>query len=292
MAIFVPAVVSYLRFFEEKEIRAFELALPHDFEVGGRRYPIADRIRPGNAFLAKPFGARTKKWQPRLYTRSNFGPTRILQSIVNDTHEAKADTSPWWQTEDMKVGSLIDVRVDLSPDKTELRIYEHKGTKPELSVELESDDWWPTQKFVAIAFSTGITPFLAHLRYMASRDFGRGDGSEGTHYVLIASVRNPRQLMYHGELSELEKNFPKNFQYHPVLTREWPEDWPYTRGRIVKAEQGSDGEVMNMGPLFAVVQDIETRHVRMCGNETARDQLILGFEQSDRKPLSFKAEVW
>ena len=64
--------------------------------------------------------------------------------------------------------------------------------------------------------------------------------------------------------------------------------------RIISAvyEKAPDGkDRMNIDPLFQVVPDIEERHVRMCGNETAESHLRAGFEQA-RKPASFKAEVW
>ncbi len=292
--IFIPAEVSRLDNIDSKEIRVVEIQMPYAFEVDGRTYPIADEMRPGTAFLAEPFGARTQKLQKRLYTRSNCALTenRILQTIINDTHDPKADTSVWWQTDEVSVGDTINVRVEFNGDGTTLIVYEHRIKDDNKSLKLESDDWWLDKKFLGIGFSTGVTPLFAHVRYLAALNFGRTRKHPGAHYVLIVSVKNPRQLMSHEEWLELEKKYPENFRYHPVLTREWPEDWPYTRGRIVKAEKGADGqEKINMNPLFGVVTDIEERHIRMCGNETAELQLRTGFEQT-RNPASFKAEVW
>ena len=292
--IFVPAEVSRLDNIDPKEIRVVEIQMPHAFEVDGRMYPIADEMRPGTAFLAEPFGARTQKFQKRLYTRSNCALTehRILQTIINDTHDPKADTSVWWQTDEVRVGDKINVRVEFNGDGTTLIVYEHRIKEENKSLKLEPDEWWLDKKFLGIGFSTGVTPLFAHVRYLAALNFGRTRKHPGAHYVLIVSVKNPRQLMSHEEWLELEKKYPENFRYHPVLTREWPEDWPYTRGRIVKAEKGVDGqEKINMDPLFRVVTDIEERHIRMCGNETAELQLRTGFEQT-RKSASFKAEVW
>ena len=292
--IFVPAEVSRLDNIDPKEIRVVEIQMPYAFEVDGRMYPITDEMRPGTAFLAEAFGARTQKLQKRLYTRSNCALTenRILQTIINDTHDPKADTSIWWQTDEVSVGDKINVRVEFNGDGTTLIVYEHRIKDDNKSLKLEPDDWWLDKKFLGIGFSTGVTPLFAHVRYLAALNFGRTRKHPGAHYVLIVSVKNPRQLMSHEEWLELEKKYPENFRYHPVLTREWPEDWPYTRGRIVKAEKAPDGkDRMNIDPLFQVVPDIEERHVRMCGNETAESHLRAGFEQA-RNPASFKAEVW
>lgn len=292
--IFVPAEVSRLDNVDPKEIRVVEIRMPYCFEVDGRMYPVFDEMRPGTAFLAEPFGARTHKLQKRLYTRSNCALTehRILQTIINDTHDPKADTSVWWQTDGVKVGDKINVRVEFNGDGTTLIVYEHRIKDENQSLKLEPDDWWLDKKFLGIGFSTGVTPLFAHVRYLAALSFGQTRKHPGAHYVLIVSVKNPRQLMSHEEWLGLEKKHPENFRYHPVLTREWPEDWPYTRGRIVKAEGGADGqERINLDPLVRVVSDIEGRHVRMCGNETAESQLRRGFEQT-RMPASFKAEVW
>jgi hypothetical protein len=293
--IFVPAEVTQLRAVDPGEIRIIELTVPFAFEVEGRVYPLMDDMRPGTAFLAEPFGARTQKRQKRLYTRSNCSLTanRILQTIINDTHDPKADTSVWWQTEEVKLGDRMGVRVEFNGDGRQLVVYEHRIKEENKSLKLEPDDWWLDKKFLGVGFSTGVTPLFAHVEYLAALHFGRTAKHPGAHYVLIVSVKNPKQLMFHDEFLALEKRFPENFRYHPVLTRQWPEDWPYTRGRIVKAVQGPDGtETVTVDPLLQVVPDIEERHVRMCGNDTAERQLRAGFEQSGRPVASFKAEVW
>jgi hypothetical protein len=99
--------------------------------------------------------------------------------------------------------------------------------------------------------------------------------------------------MEHEELLELKNRFPLNFNYHPVLTREWPDHWEYTKGRIIRAQGDRGGEeVIDLGPLLDVVPDIHNYHVRMCGGRSAKEQLGLGLQQSGRIPLSFRAEVW
>ena len=48
------ARIAQLQFIDPGEIRRVQLALPDYVEIGGRRYPIHDAMRPGTAFLAKP----------------------------------------------------------------------------------------------------------------------------------------------------------------------------------------------------------------------------------------------
>ena len=297
--ILIPAVISKLHTLDPGEIRGVQLRLPREYEIEGKTYPIRDEMRPGTAFLAKPFGARTGKYRRRMYTRSNCYLTApgLLETFINDTHEEKADTSTWWQTEQVEqlreTGGTVDVRVELNPEKTELVVYENTAKIHSNNLRLEPDVEWTTMKILGIAFSTGITPFLAHLRYMKAFTFGRSETSPGAAYTLIVSVRNPRQLMDHEELLKLEKQFPENFAYHPVLTREWPEDWSYSKGRIIrKPAAGESNENINLSPILNVVPNILDYHIRMCGNRTARDQLVQGFEASGQNPLSFRYEVW
>ena len=297
--IFVPAVLAGVRTIDPGEIRAVTLALPEAFEVAGNSYPIRDVMRPGNAFLARPMGARTQRMRRRMYTRSNCSLTSegVLETIINHTHEAKADTSIWWQTEPVEVlhreGGTIDIRVGLTPDKTHLFVYENSGECKPANLRLEPDTEWPGMRFLAIALSTGITPFLSHLRYLNAFNFGRDHDASGCHVTLVASVRNPRHLMEQEELLRLERRFPENFRYYPVLTREWPADWPYGKGRVIRATGGSEGEErIDLQPLLAIVPDIERCHVRLCGSAGARNQLVRGLQQKGCHPLSFRSEVW
>ncbi len=297
--ILVPAVLAKLGTIDPGEIRVVTLVLPESHEIGGTVYPIRDQMRPGNAFLAKPFGARTDKLRRRMYTRSNcsLNAQRVLETIINHTHQAKADTSIWWQGEQVdalqRAGGTIEVRVTLNPDGKELVLYENSAECKAANLRLEPDGEWERLRFIGLAFSTGITPFLAHVRYMKALVFGRTENHPGCRYTLIVSVRSPRQLLEHEELLDLERQFPQNFRYYPVLTREWPDDWPFGRGRIIRVKEGNNGEGhVDLGPLLEVVPDIENGHVRMCGNATARDQLLRGLQQDDRRVLSFRSEVW
>ena len=297
--IFVPATITDLTVVDPSEIRNVELTLPQEYEIGGTVYPIIDEMRPGTAFLAKPFGARTGRQRRRIYTRSNasIDAKGVLQTIINDTHVEKADTSVWWQSDDVKAfqsaRETIPVLLNLSPDGTALVPYENCSTVEDSNLRLEPDDEWPTMRFLGIALSTGITPFLAHIRYMKVLNFGRNGVRPGVHYSLVVSVKNPRQLMAHKELQEMEADFSENFAYHPVLTREWPDDWAHGRGRIMKVTEQQNGEQrIDLNPLFEIVPDIQNEHVRICGNREACRQLKDGLKQYGLQPRSFRAEAW
>jgi hypothetical protein len=298
--IFVPAVLTDVRTIDPGEIRAITLVLPEAVELEGRLYPIRDAMRPGNAFLAKPMGARTQKVRRRMYTRSNAASTaeRVLETLINHTHEDKADTSIWWQSDAVdalqREGGTIDVRLDFSFDKTHLVVFENSADCGPANLRLEPDDLWPQMRFVAIALSTGITPFLAYLAYMETLRFGRTGSHPGTHVTLIASARSPKQLMEHEKLQTLAQQFPENFRYHPVLTREWPDDWPHGRGRILRATDSTDGGEarIDLQPLLDVVPDLTQCHLRLCGSASARSQLALGLQQGGYDVLSLRMEVW
>lgn len=297
--LFVPATITQIHTYEPAEVRKVVLTLPETYEVDGRLLLIQDRMHPGSAFLARPFGQRTGKHRRRMYTRSNCAvdSPRALETIVNDTHREKADTSPWWQSEAVQEmvesRGTIDVRVDFNEQAEELMIYENSQNVQPNNLILEPDDEWPSMRFLALSFSTGITPFLAHLRYMRERAFGRSSTGQGVEFTLVATVRNPRQLMEHEELLDIARTAPDHFHYHPVLTREWPEDWPYTKGRVMTIA-GGDGSnsPINLDVLLGLVSNIAQCHIRLCGNAYARDQLTLGLRQLEISPLSFRAEVW
>lgn len=292
--ILVPATVTRLEVLDPGEFRVVELTLPPAAEVDGTMYPVVDDLRAGTAFLAEPMGARTRRPQKRLYTRSNVGllSPRVLQTVINRSHEDRADTSIWWQTEEVRLGTEVPVRVELDDAGEALRPYEHRIGDDEKNLKLEPDAWWRERRFLGLAFGTGLTPLVAHLRYMAAMRFGRSARHRGAHYSLVLSVRNPRQLMFHEELLGIRRAFPEHFDYHPVLTREWPGDWAYGTGRVVRTVRCSDGlEVGDVSALLERVPDLETRHVRMCGGKACERQLREGFERLVR-PASFKAEVW
>lgn len=296
--IFVPAKITRLVTIEPQEIRTVELTVPEVWEIDGISYPVRDTMWPGTAFLARPMGYRTRKFRRRMYTRSNCSmiSARVLQTIINYTHEEKADTSIWWQTPEvedwMQRGLPLDVRLEWDETQTGLRIYENTKICKPSNLRLEPDGEWEHMRIVAIGFSTGITPFLSYLRYMAAKDFGKPAG-QGAHYTLIVSVRHPGQLMFHEELLEVERMFPDHFRYHPVLTRAWPPDWKYSTGRLFRVGATASGApIVDLEPLQQVVRDLEGVHLRFCGNKEACNQLEMGLRQSKITPLSFRSEVW
>lgn len=294
--LFVPARITDVTTYDPGEVRKITLTLPETFELDGRPVPICDRMPPGSAFLVKPFGIRTQKYRRRMYTRSNCSDESplVLETIVNDTHKEKADTSPWWQIDDIleryRTGKAIDVCVNYDETRSELVVYQNTQTVDPTTLILEPDREWCSMRMVAVALSTGITPFLSYLRYMKARGFG---GTADGHLTLIVSVKTPRQLMDHQALLDLAREFPQHFSYHPVLTREWPEDWPYVKGRVIQVETNGDQDPrVNLAPLIALEPNLRQCHVRFCGNERAQEQLVLGLKQAQLTPLSFRSETW
>ena len=297
--LFVPARITDVCTYDQGEVRKVALTLPETFEVDGRPIPVRDCMRPGSAFLVKPFGVRTQKYRRRMYTRTNCADEspRVLETIINDTHKEKADTSPWWQTDDLvqrsRTGGSIDVCVNYDETRSELVVYQNSHAVDPTTLVLEDDHEWRSMRIVAVALSTGITPFLSYLRYMKGRAFGTPDGTNGGHLTLIVSVKTPRQLMEHQTLLDLAREFPQHFSYYPVLTREWPEDWSHGKGRIIQVQtNGGQDTRVNLAPLVALEPNLRQCHVRFCGNVPAKDQLVLGLEQAQLAPLSFRAETW
>ena len=298
--IFVPATLNRVTTIDPGELRIIELILPTQFQVEQKMYPLIDAMRPGTAFLAKPFGARTGKWRRRMYTRSNCSTTspRHLETMINYTHQEKSDTSLWWQGSqvcELQQGRQpIEVRVAWNDNQSALNIYESSARCQSNNLRLEPDGEWESMRLVGLAFSTGITPFLSHIRYMHAHQFGRCDGHRGIHYTLIVSARQPSQLMAHEELLEVERAYPDNFRYWPVLTRSWPSDWSFPTGRIMRVEPNNRGEPsqIDLTPLLNIIPDIQHCHIRLCGKRMARNQLEAGLRQRGIVPLSFRAEVW
>ena len=297
--VFVPATVMKIHTYDPGEVRKIALTLPETYLFDGQVLPIRDRMRPGNAFLARPWGRRTGKYRRRMYTRSNcaIDSPRVLETIINDTHREKADTSPWWQTEAIEhleaIGGTIEVRVDVDVQAQELVIYENSQKVQPNNLILETDHEWPKMRILALAFSTGVTPFLSYLDYMRRKEFGRTLGCRGIEFILIVSARNPRHLVQHEELQTIAAASPEHFQYIPVLTQEWPKEWVGGKGRIIK-QKGEEGQgaKISLDSLFGFVPNIQECHIRLCGNRSVRDQFIEGLRQAGLTPMSFRAEVW
>ncbi|MCY4612820.1 MAG: hypothetical protein OXB94_04255 [Nitrospira sp.] len=297
--LFVPARITNVETYDPGEVRKVAFTLPETFEVDGRSVPVCDRMRPGAAFLVKPFGVRTQKFRRRMYTRSNCSDEspRVLETIINDTHKEKADTSPWWQSDDLvqryRTGGSIDVCVNYDEARSELVVYQNSETVDPTTLVLEADQEWNSMRIVAVALSTGITPFLSYLRHMKARAFGVPDGTGGGHFTLVVSVKTPPQLMEHQALLDLAREVPQHFSYHPVLTREWPGDWSHVKGRVIQVRtNGGQDPRVNLAPLIALEPNLRQCHVRFCGNEVARNHLVLGLDQAQQVPLSFRSETW
>lgn len=282
----VPATITKLRRLDPGDLRLIELTLPSSLTIDGKELRIQDGMRPGSEFWIEPLNARNSDERQRLYFRSNCSihAHGVLETIISDTYE-ESDTWSWWRTGGLREGDAVGVRVEGDAGAHAFKIYELK------KLALEPDSWWMKQDFVAIAFSTGITPFLAQIRYMGLFEFGRAFSriAQGAHFVLVVSVREPRQLICHEELLAAEDRFPENFRYHPALTREWGDSWPYTRNRVIKMEEGSGS--IDISPLIDIVPDIERRHLRLCGGKEAISQVVKGLHEHEISPLSIKAEV-
>ncbi len=296
---FIPATITKLKSIDLGEIRELSLTLPQACLMDGQSCPIGDDMRPGTAFLAKPFGARTQKFRRKMYTRSNCSKAHqgVLETVVNHTHGVKADSSAWWQSreaEDYREnGRKIEVLVRFYPERSECLVYENALHCDPHNLRLEPDGEWEDMNFLAIALSTGITPFLAYLRYMKALNFGKSEKRVGAHLTLIASAKRFTQLIAHEELLDLEKKFKPNFRYFPVLTREWPEDWKYPKGRIMKVREEKNGqEKVSIEPLLEIVPDLKDWHLRFCGGKVGRGQLENGMKEVAILPLSFRSEVW
>lgn len=295
----VGARIHQLQTIDPGEIRLVQLALPEEVEIAGKLYALRDTMRPGTAFLAKPWGDRTGKYRRRMYTRSNasFNEPRLLETFINYTHRDQSDTSSWWQsemaTEWFEKGKTIEVRLQMDEEKGGALVYENTKVCKATNLRLEDDGQWEGMRMVCVAFGTGITPFLSYARYLKAKNFGQTGGSGGAHLTLVASVRHEGQLMLHEEMVALEQQFPEHFRYQPVLTRFWPTAWGYPKGRIQRVVHSVSGhERIDISPFQAIVPNIDQSHLRICGSVTACRQLTLGLEQGGLVPLTLRTESW
>ena len=293
------AEIAKLHVIDPGEIRQIRLTLPESIEIKGKRYVLRDTMRPGTAFLAKPWGIRTHKYRRRMYTRSNSSCQEpgILETFINHTHRAQADTSIWWQSKVAddwyKTGKGIDVRLSVDESQGKVSLYENASMCKETNLRLEPDGDWEARRFVCLAFGTGITPFLSYIQYMRNQQWNQErEGARG-HLTLIASVRHERQLMFHEELIAIAKEFPHCFQYVPVLTRSWPSDWSSLTGRVIRTRVSPSGkECVDLTPLLDLVQDLAQSDLRVCGSKSACTQLRQGLIERNIHPLSVRMESW
>jgi flavin-dependent oxidoreductase len=294
-----PARIAQLQVIDPGEIRRIQLALPDQVEIEGRRYRLRDAMRPGTAFLAKPWGMRTDKFRRRMYTRSNSSCNEpgLLETFINHTHQPKADTSIWWQSESAdhwhKTGEPVDVRLTVDEIRGVATVYENTALCKETNLRLESDGDWEGRQLVCVAFGTGITPFLSYIRYMAHQEWDPGGRGCRGHMTLIASVRNENQLMLHQELVKMAQEFPQYFRYVPVLTRSWPSNWGSLKGRIVRTKILPSGEEqVDLTPLLELIPDFSQADLRVCGSVSACRQLLQGLTERNICPMTIRTESW
>jgi hypothetical protein len=295
----VSARISQLQIIDPGEIRRMQLALPDGIQIGGRRYVICDTMRPGTAFLAKPWGSRTNKYRRRMYTRSNASSNEpgLLETFINDTHLAQADTSLWWQSEVAdnwyKSGKGIDVRLTVDEEAGIDTVYENTNMCKETNLRLEPDGEWEDRQLVCVSFGTGVTPFLSYIRYMADQEWSQRGGIGDGALTLIASVRHEGQLMLHQELLKMAQEFPQHFRYLPVLTRSWPSDWSFSTGRIIRIKVLRSGEErIDPTPLLELVPNLSQSDLRMCGSVAACRQVIQGLREHHILPATVRTESW
>ncbi len=296
----MSARISQLEVIDQGEIRRVQLQLPAEVEVNGHSVPLLDRMRPGTAFLAKPWGSRTDKFRRRMYTRSNCSSQEpgLLETFINHTHRPQSDTSSWWQSkgadEWYEEGKGLDIRVTVDEQRDMATVYENTLVCKEANLRLESDGEWEGRQFVCLAFGTGITPFLSYVRYMADGvwEERRREKQQG-HMTLIASARHERQLILHKELLSMAQEFPQFFRYIPVLTQSWPKNWPFIKGRIFRSSLLSSGiEQIDLSPLQRLSLDLSQSDIRMCGSVEASRQLVQGLKEESCVPRTLRRETW
>ncbi len=299
MEVVAPAKIHQLETIDVGEIRRVQLALPEQVTVDGTSYRVVDSMRPGTAFMTKPWGSRTQKIKRRMYTRSNIASTEpgILETVINDTHGDRSDTSTWWQSDDAyrwyTQGKTLDVRVTIDFKEGLAYPFENAALIKPNNLRLEEDGIWETLPLCLIAFGTGITPFLSYIRYMVSCVQRKRDRGSPAPVTLIASARHDTQLILHQELMAMAEQCSDWFHYFPVLTRTWPKDWHHTTGRVIREERLDDGKSrIDVSPLLSLVPDISERHLRICGNSQACRHITVGLTDQECHPLSIRSESW
>ncbi len=299
METFVPSTIRDLEILDPGELCRVSLLLPSHLDVGGTTFRIQDDMRPGTAFLGKPWGSRTQKYRRRMYTRSNVAKIQpgLLETFINYTHKDLSDTSIWWQSEEalvwQKKGIPIDIKVVLDMDQRVATVYENTGVCKSTNLRLEEEGEWESLPLVCVAFGTGITPFLAYLRYWVDHRRHSGVGKNVEPLTLIVSARHFPQLICHDELLNIGKEFPGEFFYYPILTRTWPAEWEGTTGRLTAVSKDSSGnEQIDLSRLLKISPTLAQQHLRLCGNGPACRQIVTGLEQAGVTPLSIRSESW
>lgn len=257
----VKVPISGIVDFESGELRAIRFKLPDDIDASHRR--------PGNAFWVRLWGDRTEKLEVRAYSFSDSATSNVIETVVS---KASKDPNTSLYLQRVKVGDEIEIRLETGSRKLFIN--------PRKDLELESDDWWPKQKFLFIGLGTGVAPHLSAVRYMACRKMMPS-------IMFVVSAKTPKRLIFNKELLKISDQFMR-FVYLPFITRVNPDD--YARS----LPQGCDYRYgrPTLSRLKDLIPDISERHVRICGGAGAKET----FEEEARalglKFPSIRAEVW
>ncbi len=299
MEFFVASIIKELEILDPGELCRVCLALPNRLEVEGISFPLHDQMRPGTAFLAKPWGERTKKYRRRMYTRSNVAKLQpgLLETFINYTHRELSDTSIWWQSVDAqdwyRQGRPIEVRIQIDREQGMAIPYESASVCKPTNLRLEDDGAWESMPFFCVAFGTGVTPFLAYIRNWVAHHSQPGGLTGLRPLTLVVSAKHFSGLICHEELSRIQKKNPGRFRYCPVLTRTWPANWVGGRGRLISVSQNSSGnERIDISNLLAFLPGLPHGHLRVCGNKEVCNQILTALERGGIVPLSTRMESW
>ncbi|TSC71449.1 MAG: hypothetical protein G01um101448_1172, partial [Parcubacteria group bacterium Gr01-1014_48] len=203
-----------------------------------------------------------------------------MLSTVIDRTKNNPNTSDWWLSERVKLGDTLFCKASLDLENECFVMHEHR-TKDDMSVELYPDGEWEKLHVVAVGLSTGMTPFLAHIKYFESRAFGQNDNTCGIEYTFVMSVQHPEELVWYNWLRATEKTHQFNFIFHPMLTQSWPDHWPEEqRGRITVPR------------LLELVPDLSEHELWYCGGTAGKEEFEKGLAKAHVSVQRFRAETF
>ncbi len=291
LSTFIPTRIMRFQDFGTR-IREIELVLPEAEKVTRalllpksheRLYlkilPVMQIHRPGNSFLAKPFGISTNRHENRLYTVSDCSNHHRLTTIIDRTKN-NPNTSDWWLSNRIENGTVVYCKAVLDLKNERFVIHEHR-TKEDASVELYPDGEWEKLRVVAVGLSTGMTPFLAHVKYFVEKDFGQMEDTCGIEYTFIMSVQHPEELVWYNWLTAVAKKNWSNFTFHPVLTQTWPDLWPEEQRKRITVER-----------ILKLIPDLEDHELWYCGGNAGKESLENGLREKNISVRRFRAETF
>lgn len=288
---FIPTMISRIQDYGQR-IREIELKLPDGWIVTsefvlpqeceylyGNCLPVLQKHRPGNSFLAWPFGNASKKNENRLYTVSDCSYADRLATVIDRTKN-NPNTSDWWLSEKVSTKTAVFCKARLDLENKCFVMHEHR-TKGDMSVELYPNGEWEKLRVVAVGLSTGMTPFLAHVKYFEGRAFGQNDETCGIEYTFIMSVQHPEELVWYNWLRAIAKTHWANFIFHPILTQSWPEHWPEEQRRRITVPR-----------LLELVPDLSEHELWYCGGTAGKEGLERGLAEVHVSVKKFRAETF